>query len=159
MLLFVGTKVLCGVVASCAGHTSTSRCGKNSMSSLWMRPGHRLGASLVTRNWPETSVAAPAQLSPRQSRKARPWLSFFSVCICFTEALGLAIGLVYIAPTNLRFSTSSFKLHGSHLPHRFRRLAYSRRSCGFRVIPRGWSCRAPGSFPSARIGVRVGIIP
>ncbi len=48
-----------------------------------------------------------AQLSAALS-KARPWSSYFSVCICFTEALGLAIGLVYIAPPNLRFSTSSF---------------------------------------------------
>ena len=116
MLLFVGTKrsrrqYFAAWFASCAGHTSTSRCGRNSRSSLWMRLGHRASGPGPGNDKLASSsgnqCCSSAQLSAALG-KARPWSSYFSVCICFTEALGLAIGLVYIAPPNLRFSTSSF---------------------------------------------------
>jgi len=112
MLLFVGIKrsrrqYFAAWIASCAGHTSTSRCGKNSMSSLWMRPGHRASGpdpgNEILASSSGNQCRSSAQLSSAQRSaalgKARPWPSFFSVCICFTEALGLAIGvgLVYIA--------------------------------------------------------------
>ena len=114
-----------------------------------MRPGHRASGpdpgNEILASSSGNQCRSSAQLSSAQRSaalgKARPWPSFFSVCICFTEALGLAIGvgLVYIAYRRTYAFQLQLKLHGSHLPHRFRRLPHSHRSCGF--IPRGWPCR------------------
>ena len=125
MLLFVETKrsrrqYFAAWFASCAGHTSTSRRGKNSRSTVVCDEaavGHRHTklpdlALVINEKLASSSGKCGNQCcsSARRSAalgKARSWSSFFSVCICFTEASGLTLGLVYIALTNLRFSTSS----------------------------------------------------
>jgi hypothetical protein len=151
MLLFVETKrsrrqYFAAWFASCAGHTSTSRRGKNSRSTVVCDEaavGHRHTklpdlALVINEKLASSSGKCGNQCcsSARRSAalgKARSWSSFFSVCLCFTEASGLTLGLVYSTDELTLFN---FKPHGSHLPHCFRCLAYSRRSCGF--IPRGW---------------------
>jgi hypothetical protein len=84
------------------------------MSYLWMRPGHQASGpdpgNEILASSSGNQCRSSAQLSSAQlSAKLGRGRIFFSVCICFTEALGLAIGvgLVYIAPTNLRFPTST----------------------------------------------------